>query len=99
MSADRFYPDDQANAKRTDFGRVAYLMWLILLTAAAVIYEFSSNEMLSAAMLATHPGWGSLWLSVVMPILMFVALFAMIPVYAWLSPRVIARGPEDCWPE
>jgi hypothetical protein len=60
------YAEDQANAKRTDFGHAAYFVWLILLGAAVVVYELSSN--------------------------------GMIPLYAWLSPRVIADGPEDCWP-
>jgi hypothetical protein len=245
MSNSRFYAEDQANAKRTDSGHVVYFVWLILLGAAAVVYELSSNGMLSAAMLAGDAGWSSLWcgwwllradpqrarawvcfwfylaaaclrtavvallivlifiwieckmgqqvpeaernavllawfgglflatvlgdvaialalrakvrvwvhpsvrrrcrgdfthigdvrpgycdfnhafavvvislttsvigavaiplsspaeenwLSHTLLVLMFVGLFAMIPVYAWLSPRVIADGPEDCWP-
>ena len=29
---------------------------------------------------------------------LFAGPFAMIPLYAWLSSRIIARNPQECWP-
>jgi hypothetical protein len=32
-------------------------------------------------------------------VLFFVPPFAMIPCYAWLSSRIVARNPQECWPD
>ncbi len=73
----------------------------IFVVATALVFPLVGAGALGLAALTVgkNPGEvGTVGAAIVALVLLFGGPLAMIPCYAWLSSRIIARSPQECWP-
>ena len=95
MTRQLHIPEEPIDVDQQGCRHAGCLPWLLVAGTALIIHQLTGKTILAAALLYAQAWWKpfrcGLWLRGADPL-------AMIPLYGFLSSRIIARTPGDCWP-